>query len=165
MRFCFLQKQIVAKRRSKDIFMPMSKSMQRLADYLISYLALIPHSFTELVVFTGASKGPGLVAAKSLIESGKYHVVIPTHDISALQSKLSADQKDSYTPMECNLESFESVKSFCNAVEDWRGSKKIDRLVLGASTYTPELVEPQFTVDGHEKIMQVNYLSHYLMVR
>ena len=143
----------------------MSKSMQRRADKLISLSCIFPHSSTELVVFTGASKGPGLVAAKSLIESGKYHVVIPTHDISALQSKLSADQKDSYTPMECNLESFDSVKSFCEEVEDWRGSKKIDRLVLGASTYTPELVDPQYTVDGHEKIMQVNYLSHYLMVR
>jgi NAD(P)-dependent dehydrogenase (short-subunit alcohol dehydrogenase family) len=120
---------------------------------------------TELVVFTGASKGPGLVAAKSLIDSGKYHVVIPTHDISALQSKLGSNDKNSYTPMSCDLESFDSVKSFCEEVEEWRGTKKIDRLVLGASTYKPELVEPQFTVDGHEKIMQVNYLSHYLMVR
>lgn len=121
--------------------------------------------FPELVVFTSASKGPGLVAANSLIESGKYHVVIPTQDVSALQSKLSHTAKDAYTTMECDLASFDSVRSFCDELEEWRGSKKIDRLVLGASTYTPELAEPQFTVDGHEKIMQVNYLSHFLIVR
>ena len=73
--------------------------------------------------------------------------------------------KDAYTTMECDLTSFDSVRSFCDELEEWRGSKKIDRLVLGASTYTPELAEPQFTVDGHEQIMQVNYLSHFLMVR
>ena len=120
----------------------------------------------ELVVFTGASKGPGLIAANSLIESGKYHVVIPTHDASALQSALPPTaNRDAYTAMDCDLTSFESVRSFCEELEEWRGSKKIDRLVLGASTYTPELAEPQFTVDGHEQIMQVNYLSHFLMVR
>ena len=121
--------------------------------------------FPELVVFTDASKGPGLIAANSLIESGKYHVVIPTHDATALQSQLPPNAKDACTAMECDLTSFDSVKSFCAELEEWRGSKKIDRLVLGASTYTPELAEPRFTVDGHETIMQVNYLSHYLMVR
>ena len=126
---------------------------------------LFPAVFPELVVFTGASKGPGLIAANSLIESGKYHVVIPTHDATALQSQLPPNAKDACTAMECDLTSFESVESFCAELEEWRGSKKIDRLVLGAATYTPELAEPRFTVDGHETIMQVNYLSHYLMVR
>ena len=120
----------------------------------------------ELVVFTGASTGPGRIAAHSLLESGKYHVVIPTPDAAAVRSQLPPAARDACTVLECDLTSFESVKSFCAELEEWRGSKKIDRLVLGAATYAPELpAEPRFTVDGHEAIMQVNYLSHYLMVR
>ena len=124
-------------------------------------------AFPELVVFTGASKGPGLIAAKSLLESGRYHVVIPAPDAAAVRSQLqlSPAAGEACTVLECDLTSFDSVESFCAELEEWRGSKKIDRLVLGASTCAPELAEPQFTVDGHEAIMQVNYLSHYLMVR
>lgn len=73
--------------------------------------------------------------------------------------------KDSFTPMQCDLASFDSVRTFCDEVEEWRGSKKIDRLVCNAAVCEPDLPEPKWTVDGHEKTMQVNYLSHFLMIR
>mmetsp|Transcript_23868 Transcript_23868/g.51660 ORF Transcript_23868/g.51660 Transcript_23868/m.51660 type:complete len:523 (-) Transcript_23868:37-1605(-) len=120
----------------------------------------------KLVVLTGASDGPGLEAASSLIASGKYHVVAPTHNLPRLQSIMAERNlpKDSFTPMQCDLASFDSVRSFCDEVEEWRGAKKIDRLVCNAAVCEPDLPEPKWTVDGHERTMQVNYLSHFLMI-
>lgn len=71
---------------------------------------------------------------------------------------------DNFTPMYCELNSFESVREFCNQVNEFRMSKPIDRLICNAGIYQPSLPYAKWSVDNHEQTMQVNFLSQFLMV-
>jgi len=71
---------------------------------------------------------------------------------------------DSFTPMHCELNSFESVRNFCNELMEWKGSKPIDRLICNAGVYQPTLPYAKWSADDHEQTMQINYLSHFLMI-
>ena len=69
-----------------------------------------------------------------------------------------------FTPMYCELNSFESVHKFCDAVDEFRLSKPIDRLICNAGVYQPSLPYAKWSMDDHEQTMQINFLSHFLMV-
>jgi protochlorophyllide reductase len=71
---------------------------------------------------------------------------------------------DLFTPMHVELNSFESVRSFCKDLDKFRAAKPIDRLICNAGIYQPSLPHAKWSADGHEQQMQVNYLSHFLMV-
>ena len=72
---------------------------------------------------------------------------------------------DNFTPMQCELQSFDSVRDFCDRVNKFRLTKPLDRLICNAGVYQPSLPEAKWTLDGHEQTMQINYLSHFLMIR
>jgi light-dependent protochlorophyllide reductase len=70
----------------------------------------------------------------------------------------------SFTPMYCELNSFDSVRKFCDCVEEFRLSKPIDRLICNAGVYQPSLPDAKWSLDNHEQTMQINFLSHFLMI-
>jgi NAD(P)-dependent dehydrogenase (short-subunit alcohol dehydrogenase family) len=41
---------------------------------------------------------------------------------------------DSFTPMYCDLNSFDTVRSFCKQVDEFRLSKPVDILICNAGT-------------------------------
>lgn len=69
-----------------------------------------------------------------------------------------------FTPMYCELNSFASVREFCDKLDEFRMSKAIDRLICNAGVYQPSLPYAKWSMDGHEQTMQINYLSHFLMI-
>jgi len=69
-----------------------------------------------------------------------------------------------FTPMLCELNSFDSVNEFCDSLEEWKCGKPIDRLICNAGVYQPSLETAKWSADGHEQTMQINYLSHFLMI-
>jgi NAD(P)-dependent dehydrogenase (short-subunit alcohol dehydrogenase family) len=71
---------------------------------------------------------------------------------------------ENFTPMYCELNSFDSVTEFCNNLDKFRMSKPIDRLICNAGVYQPSLPYPKWSVDNHEQTMQINFLSHFLMI-
>ena len=50
------------------------------------------------------------------------------------------------------------------ALEKFKLDKPVDRLICNAAVYQPSLPYAKWSVDGHEQQMQINYLSHFLMV-
>lgn len=120
----------------------------------------------KLVVITGTSSGLGRKAALALLRTGDYHVVGAVRDICKMEAVAELDgfPMDRFTPMECELNSFDSVRQFCDDLKEWKGDKHIDRLICNAGIYQPTLPYAKWSVDGHEQTMQVNYLSHFLMV-
>ena len=70
----------------------------------------------------------------------------------------------SFTPMHCELNSFESVRQFCDNLDDFRMTKPLDRLICNAGIYQPSLDHAKWSLDNHEQTMQTNYLSHFLMI-
>ena len=71
---------------------------------------------------------------------------------------------ENFTPMYCEMNSFESVRQFCKNVDEFRGDKPLDRLVCNAGIYQPSLPYAKWSADGHEQTMQTNFLSHFLMI-
>ena len=115
------------------------------------------------VVITGASSGVGLQAARSLSQTGQWHVVMACRDLEKTQAAADAVgmSSDSYTIMHLDLASLESVHQF---VRDFRSSgKSLDALVCNAAIYMPLLKEPLLSVDGYELSVATNHLGHFLL--
>lgn len=79
-------------------------------------------------------------------------------------AELDGFDPESFTPMYCELNSFDSVKKFCEQVDEFRLSKPIDRLICNSGVYQPSLPYPKWSMDLHEQTMQINFLSHFLMI-
>ena len=122
---------------------------------------------TELVVITGCSSGLGRKTAQALLATNRYHVVGAVRDIDKMDAVAEIDNwpLDRFTTMHCELNSFDSVREFCERLEKWRGAKPIDRLICNAGVYQPSLPYAKWSADGHEQTMQINFLSHFLMIR
>jgi len=120
----------------------------------------------KLVVITGTSSGLGRKTAQALLRTGDYHVIGAVRDIDKMEVVAEMDGLDTenFTPMHVELNSFESVRKFCQDVRDFKSTKPIDRLVCNAGVYQPSLPYAKWSEDGHEQTMQINYLSHLLMV-
>jgi protochlorophyllide reductase len=85
-------------------------------------------------------------------------------DKMAAVAELDGFPLDRFTPMYCELNSFESVRKFCADVKTFKKSKTIDRLICNAGVYQPSLPYAKWSADGHEQTMQINFLSHFLMI-
>mmetsp|Transcript_8447 Transcript_8447/g.17588 ORF Transcript_8447/g.17588 Transcript_8447/m.17588 type:complete len:599 (+) Transcript_8447:200-1996(+) len=120
----------------------------------------------KLVVITGASSGLGRKAALALLRSGEYHVVGAVRDLDKMEAVAEIDgfDLDHFTPMECELNSFDSVRQFCENLNEYRMDKPLDRLICNAGVYQPSLDYAKWSVDNHEQTMQINFLSHFLMI-
>ena len=70
---------------------------------------------------------------------------------------------DDFTPLKVKLDSLESVRSFCKELDQLKLNRPIDRLICNAAVYNPG-DEAEWTVDDYEQTLQVNFLSHFLMV-
>ena len=107
----------------------------------------------------------GLETAARLLGTGEYHVFGAVRDLDKMRcvSNEMDFPADDFTPLEVDLESFDSVRAFCKELEKAKLNRPIDRLICNAATYQPDET-PEHTVDGHEQILQVNYLSHFLLV-
>jgi len=119
----------------------------------------------KLVVITGTSSGLGKATAKALLRTKKYHVIGAVRDLEKMNvvAELEGFDMEDFTAMHLELTSFESVKSFAEALNEFRGDHPIDRLACNAAVYQPTLDYPKWTVDGHEQQLQINYLSHFLL--
>jgi len=119
-----------------------------------------------VVTGTGTSSGLGRKTALALLNSGEYHVIGAVRDIDKMETVAEIDGFDlqHFTPMKCELNSFESVKTFCDNINDFRMNKPLDRLICNAGVYQPSLEYAKWSVDNHEQTMQINFLSHFLMI-
>jgi len=119
----------------------------------------------KLVVVTGTSSGLGRKTARALLHTGKYHVIGAVRDLDKMEVIAEVDEFDpeNFTPMECELNSYQSVRTFCDEVFKFKEGKPLDRLICNAAVYQPSLPYAKWSVDGHEQQMQINYLSHFLM--
>lgn len=120
----------------------------------------------KLVVITGTSSGLGRKTAGALLRTGQYHVVGAVRDLDKMEVVAEMDGFDPelFTPMHVELNNFSSVHEFVDNLHEFKASKPVDRLICNAGVYQPSLPYAKWSVDGHEQQMQINYLSHFLLV-
>eukprot|EP01041_Mallomonas_annulata_P002287 gene2287-4449_t len=120
----------------------------------------------KLVVITGTTSGLGKEAAKCLINGGEHFVVCAVRDTEKM-TKVAKDEgfnPAGFNIMKCDLGSFQSTKDFVKSLKSFKGSRPLDTLVCNAAVYQPALDKPKYTVDGFEEQLQINHLSHFLLV-
>ena len=103
---------------------------------------------------TGTSSGLGRKDRyEALVRTGKYHVVGAVRDVDkmAVVAEIEDFDTDRFTAMECELNSFESVRDFCKNLDEWRCNKPIDRLICNAGVYQPSLPYAKWSADGHDR--------------
>ncbi|GMH54826.1 hypothetical protein TrLO_g13671 [Triparma laevis f. longispina] len=120
----------------------------------------------KLVVITGTSSGMGKKCARALLLTGEYHVIGAVRDMDKMEAIMELDSYDPslFTPMHLELNSFQSVNSFCENLHKFKGGKHVDRLICNAGIYQPSLDHAKWSEDGHEQTMQTNFLSHFLLI-
>jgi protochlorophyllide reductase len=119
----------------------------------------------KTVVITGASSGLGLATAKSLAETGEWHVIMACRDFLKAEraAKKAGMSKENYTVIHCDLASLESVRHFVDNFR--RTDRQLDVLVCNAAVYFPTAKEPTYSAEGIELSVATNHLGHFLLAR
>ncbi len=119
-----------------------------------------PQNSTAII--TGASSGVGLNAAKALTQKG-WHVIMACRDLAKAASvaKEIGMTQDSYTLMQIDLASLESVRQFVKTFRE--SGKSLDALVCNAAIYMPLIKEPLRSPEGYELSVATNHLGHFLL--
>ena len=119
----------------------------------------------KLCVITGTSSGLGKQTTKHLLRNGDWHVICAVRDVDKMNLVAEEEGFDpkSFTVMECDLGSFQSVRDFVDNLMEFKADKPVDRLVCNAAVYQPSLPYAKYSTDGIEQQLQTNYLSHFLL--
>lgn len=117
------------------------------------------------VIITGASSGLGLATAKTLAETGKWHIIMACRNFLKAEraAKSVGIAKENYTIMHLDLSSLESVRQFADSFK--RSGRPLDALVCNAAIYLPTAKEPTYTAEGFELSVGTNHLGHFLLSR
>eukprot|EP00128_Syssomonas_multiformis_P005404 Colp12_sorted_trinity150504_noHs@12872 len=124
----------------------------------------MPSIQRKTAIVTGANAGIGLATCKELAAEG-WHVIMVCRDQARGQAaleELKAEVKDSSAEVAfVDLASFKAVRTFAKKIND--SGNAIDALVNNAGIMMGS-ADGWFTDDGCNRVMQVNYLSHFLLV-
>lgn len=120
----------------------------------------------QYIVVTGTTSGLGRATAKSLVDTGNFYVICGVRDVNKMNMIAEEDNYDmnSYVAVDLDLASFESTKKFVNKIKSVTGSRPIDKLCCNAAVYQPALPTPKWSEDNIEQQLQINHLSHFLLV-
>lgn len=115
-------------------------------------------------LITGANSGIGLETAKELVKRNA-RVIFACRDVQSAKKAIAEIRKKQprggeMIPMQLDLASFDSIKSFANLVH--QGFGKIDVLINNAGVAIP-LAQDQKTKEGFEIHFGVNHLGHVLL--
>ena len=147
----------------------------------------LPSGEKKTCLITGASSGLGLHTAKALVKTGDWNVVCAVRDRAKMERQAArlGFPEDSFSVMEVDLKSLDSVRTFCESVK--ASGIGLDCVVGNAAVYYPMLKDPEkfrlgfhmagagslpanrmgsdarVTADGFEESVGVIHLAHFLM--
>lgn len=119
----------------------------------------------RLCVITGTSSGLGKHTASQLLKDGNWHVIGAVRDMDKMAAVAEVEGFDmnNFTPMQCDLASFDSTRQFAANLIDFIKGKPLDRFVCNAAVYQPSLPHAKWSEDNIEQSLQINHLSHFLL--
>ena len=132
--------------------------------YYDKEIEAIPSLNGKTIAITGTTSGTGFIAAKTVANKGAQTLLL---NRKSNRSESSFDQIKEACPganilnVECDLQSFESVKNAADAVIDLC-KDGLDVLCNNAGVMA---LKVQATKDGFDIQMQTNHLSHFLLTK
>ncbi len=130
--------------------------------YFDDFKRSLPSMAGKTVVITGTTSGTGKVAAHTVAELGAKVLLLnrkSARSDAGLKEITEAFPDADITAIECDLQSFESVRKAAEAVRE-SCAAGIDVLCNNAGVMA---MKDEATVDGFDVQMQVNHLSHFLL--
>ena len=129
--------------------------------------AAIPSQLGKIVIITGTTSGTGLVAAHTALKKGATVAVLNRNVEKAKKAseeffEKEPEAKERIHYVNCDLQSFESVRNAAAEVTDMFQDQGIDVLVNNAGVMA---LEDKGTADGYDVQMQTNHLSHFMLTR
>jgi NAD(P)-dependent dehydrogenase (short-subunit alcohol dehydrogenase family) len=119
----------------------------------------------KIVVITGCTNGIGKETAREFARLGA-HVIMACRNLPQAETLarqfIQETQNPNIQAMECDLASFQSIRSFAKRLSASLECtvNRIDCLVLNAGVFSPK---KSFTTEGYELHYGVNYLGHFLL--
>lgn len=123
----------------------------------------LPNVEGKVFVVTGTTSGTGFIAARTAAELGGEVLLLnrksgrATKALAKLQEEVP---KGKFVPIECDLQSFESVRAVAQEILTKYDESGIYCVCWNAGIMaTPD----RATMDGFDEQMQTNHLSHFLL--
>ena len=132
--------------------------------HYVNEIKNIPSLVGKTIAITGTTSGTGFVAAKTVAEKGAQVLLLNRRtDRSKISYDLlkSSCSKENFVDIECDLQSFDSVKKAARKITDLC-KDGLDVLCNNAGVMA---LKDQATVDGFDIQMQTNHLSHFLLTK
>jgi NAD(P)-dependent dehydrogenase (short-subunit alcohol dehydrogenase family) len=129
-----------------------------------AFLAGLPSMTHKTVVITGTTSGTGKIAAATVAGLGAKVLVLnraSERSIAAFAELTAAHPDADLHSVECDLQSFDSVRAAATTVADLC-PEGVDVL---ANTAGVMALADTATSDGYDVQMQTNHLSHFLLTR
>jgi len=129
------------------------------------FASKLPSLEGKVVLVTGCTSGTGFVAAQTMAKKGAHVVMLNRKSGRAeeAEKKLLEEAPGSkVTSVECDLQSFESVRGCAEKLKAMFGDTGIDVLCNNAGVMA---LADEATKDGYDVQMQTNHLSHFLLTK
>jgi NAD(P)-dependent dehydrogenase (short-subunit alcohol dehydrogenase family) len=118
---------------------------------------------SKVVAITGTTSGTGFVCARELAKKGATVLLLnrkSERSEEAHKQLLDSVPEGKFVPIDCDLQSFDSVRSAIEAIKS--NYDVMDVLVNNAGVMA---LADQATEDGYDVQMQTNVLSHFLLTK
>eukprot|EP00055_Hartaetosiga_balthica_P009500 m.37979 g.37979 ORF g.37979 m.37979 type:complete len:333 (+) comp6771_c0_seq2:80-1078(+) len=142
-----------------------SQPKERAIKWFNAFRAELPSMEGKTVVITGTTSGTGFIGAKAMGELGARVLLLnrPSERATSSLEKLKESAgEDHFVQVDCDLQSFTSVRSAIDQVKSMCESSGIDVLCCNAGIMA---VDDTATEDGFDVQMQTNHLSHFLLAK
>ena len=124
----------------------------------------LPSLEGKSVAITGTTSGTGFVAANASGKLGANVILLNRSSERADKALIDLRQETpnaNFNQIECDLQSFDSVRNAVKQIED-ACPNGLDVICNNAGVMA---LEDMATVDGYDVQMQTNHLSHFLLVK
>ena len=129
-----------------------------------AFATALPSQAGRVVAVTGSTSGTGFVAARMCAKLGAHVLLLnrPSARSEAALKAIAEDAPGGVSAIDCDLQSFASVRAAAVAVKAAVGEQGLDVLCCNAGVMA---LRDAATADGHDVQMQTNHLSHFLLAK
>jgi NAD(P)-dependent dehydrogenase (short-subunit alcohol dehydrogenase family) len=129
-----------------------------------AFATALPSQAGRVVAVTGSTSGTGFVAARTCAKLGAHVLLLnrPSARSEAALKAIAEDAPGGVFAIDCDLQSFASVRAAAVAVKAAVGEQGLDVLCCNAGVMA---LRDAATADGHDVQMQTNHLSHFLLAK